>query len=160
MKTFKTRFSAVLLLALAAMASGCAKGDKGEQGLPGAGRIVSTINCQGTVSGLGGASSVLNGLEVEYDAVLTSNGDVYATGTIIDDLQQVSGTSFFAAGQNGSQTARVFVTNDQHGTADGGLWQLSLDRVTLQPTVIYDDASLGGPVNLPFTPAACSLLNW
>lgn len=155
--TWKT-LSTLSLISIMALASGCGKGEKGDPGEPGSGKIISTINCHGTVTGTG--YSALNGLEVEYSAVLTSGGDVYVTGNIIDDLQQVSGTNFYAAGQTGAATGEVLITADQYGAVNGGLWSLSLDRVTLQTTARYEDSDIGAPVVMNFAPAACTVLNW
>lgn len=153
-----------ILALVAGLSSGCLKGERGEPGdpgAPGAGKIVSTINCHGTVSGVGGpGASDLNGLQVEYSAVLTAGGDVYSTGNVIDELQQVSGTNFYAAGQAGSETANVLVTYDVHGTLDGGVWDINLNRQTLITTAIYDDDSLPAPVTMTFTASACTVLNW
>jgi hypothetical protein len=61
MKT-NIRIYILSLISLVAV-SGCVKGPKGDQGQNGAGKIISTINCGGTISGLGGfAGASLNGL--------------------------------------------------------------------------------------------------
>lgn len=154
--TLKT-LSALSLISIMALASGCAKGDKGDPGDPGAGRIVSTINCGGNVAGT--AHAALNGLRVEYSAVLTSGGDVYVTGNIIDEVSQVSGTEFYAAGQNGAASGKVLVTFDHLGTANGGTWELTLNRVTLETLAVYKDAGYSDVV-IPFAPSACTVMNW
>ena len=138
-------------------AIGCVKGPKGEPGVPGAGKIISALNCGGTISGVAGSASVLNGLEIEYDAVLTSGGDVYATAVIVDESYQASGTAFYAADQAGAQNALVLVTADYHNTSDSALWKISLDRATLITRIVYDDSSLGSPVEMTFNSAACTV---
>lgn len=148
------------LLAILATTAGCAKGEKGEKGENGSGRIVSTINCAGTVSGVTSPATVLNGLVVEYNAILTAGGDVYASSNIIDEVQQVSGTEFYAAGQNGAVTAMVKITSDQHSTADAAVWSVELDRTTLQTKVTYDDDSLPAVVSMNFASSACTVQNW
>lgn len=153
--------SLAVILSLGLM--GCVKGPKGDQGTPGAGRIRTTINCSGIISGLAGVvGAALNGLEVEYDAALTTSGDVYATARIIDSAVQHTSTNFYAAGQAGAATADVLVVADYDFTSDGGWWKVSLNRSTMVTSITYTDSSLGGlsPVNLTFTPAACSVQNW
>lgn len=157
MKTQSLKHISVLgLLSLALFATGCGKpeqGEKGERGQDG-GRIVSTINCFGKVSGAG----PLDGLKVEYNAVLTSSGDVYATAAVIDEAQQYSGTSFYSAGQTGSDTAKVVITADYVGAANGGTWDISLDRRTLQPTAQYIDPDFNK--TMVFAASACKKRDW
>jgi hypothetical protein len=143
--------------------SGCVKGPKGDPGAPGGGRIISTINCGGTISGLvGAAGAALNGLEIEYDAVLTAGGDVYSTARVIDDLTQTTSTHFYARGQAGANDASVLIVADYDSPSNGGFWEISLDRNTLITYVDYTDSSLGveSPVNMSFTPSACTVQNW
>ncbi len=158
----KRQFLMLMTLAFAMTFLGC-KGEDGAPGAPGGGRITSSIYCEGTISGLAGAAgTALNGLTVEYNAVLTSSGDVYATSNVIDDYMQVSGTAFYAAAEAGAATGAVLVTNDMHNTGDGGYFRVSLNRNTMVTTIVYTDDSLGGqsPVNLVFTSAACDIGNW
>lgn len=156
------RLQVALLVFAATLVFGC--GGKGEQGPAGkdGGRIVSSMYCQGTITGLGGAASALNGLKVEYNAVLTSSSDVYAAAHIIDSFSQVSGTTFYAAGEAGAATGAVVVTNDYHSTGNGGFWRISLNRATMVTSIVYTDSSLGAqsPLNLQFTAAACDVGNW
>ncbi|MBX3017591.1 MAG: hypothetical protein KF767_06875 [Bdellovibrionaceae bacterium] len=156
MKSSLKTLSALSLISIMALASGCAKGDKGDPGDPGSGRIVSTINCGGNVAG---TSTTLDGIRVEYNAVLTSGGDVYVTGNIIDELSQVSGTEFYAAGQNGAATGKVLVTFDQRSPANGGTWELTLNRVTLETLAVYKDSGYADVV-IPFAASACTVMNW
>lgn len=124
------------------------------------GRIVSTMNCFGEVTGLSGPAWVLNGLQVEYQAVLTDAGDVYATAAIIDELQQVSGTRYYAAPESGSGRAEVNITADFVGAANGGLWRIAVDRVSRVTRVIYEDVDLASRVDLDFAPQACTVTGW
>jgi hypothetical protein len=152
----------VLAVSFAVLA-GCARGKTGPAGADGAGKIVSTVNCSGTIFGLSGqAGTSLNGLRVEYQSVLTSGGDVYATANIADDFAQVSETAFYANEQTGADEATVELIGDYDQTDDGATWEVSLNRDTLITTVTYTDSSLGfqSPVVLNFTAAACSQHNW
>lgn len=160
-RTLRT-VTSILFIFAASVFSGCMKGERGDRGDNGAsGRITSTINCQGTVSGVSGtAGASLNGLEIEYNAVLTTGGDVYASAAIINETHQTSGTAFWAAGQSGADTAKVVVTDDYVGTANGAVWDISLDRNTLITSVVYDDPSLSAPIDMTFTASACRVQNW
>lgn len=147
-----------LMVMMAFSALGCVKGPKGDKGADGSGRIISTINCQGQITGLtGAAGTALNGLFVEYTAILTSASDVYATAVVYDDLFQYSATHFYANGQSGADSASVYITADFDASADGGFWRISLNRDTLVTSVRYTDSSLGvqSPVDLNFAASAC-----
>lgn len=148
----------IAFVCVALLATGCV-GPKGDAGAPGvSGKIVSTFNCSGTITG---SANGLNGIDIEYDAVLTATGDVYATANIIDNSLQVSGTSFFSVGQAGSLTARVLVTNDQVGALNGGYWDISLNRTNLSTSIDYVDSSVvGGSESFTFTASACTVQNW
>lgn len=160
--TFSKLINSVVVCTLAIGLTACSNGKDGAPGAPGqnGGKIVATMNCSGVISGLGGSSSVLNGLEVTYNAVLSSSGDVYSTASVNDDYGQFSGTAFYAAGQGGSATGQVDIVADFHSTADAGLWSISLNRATLVTTVVYDDLSLPAPVSLNFTSSACTQTYW
>lgn len=139
-----------------------------QQGPPGApgvdgGKVKQSIYCEGTISGLAGnAGTALNGLQVEYNAVITTSGDVYVTGNVIDDYVQVSGSQFYAKLEAGSSTGEVLITNDMYGAGNGGFFKISLNRNTMVTSIVYTDSNLGGqsPVNLQFTAAACDIGNW
>ncbi|MCC6137307.1 MAG: hypothetical protein IT287_01645 [Bdellovibrionaceae bacterium] len=148
--------AAVLLTLNACSKKSGAQGPAGQNG----GKIVSTINCLGIVTGLSGGASTLNGLEIKYNAVLTNSGDVYATASVSDEVSQDSSTAFYALGQAGATNGAVDIISDYHGTADAGAWQISLDRNTLITTVQYDDASLPSIVSVDFAANACTLANF
>lgn len=155
-------FYYVIACAFAVGLTACGGGKDGAPGAPGqnGGKIVATMNCSGVITGLSGSASGLNGLEVNYNAVLSSAGDVYSTASINDDYAQYSGTAFYAAGQGGAATGQVDIVADYHSTADAGLWSISLNRTTLITTVVYDDVSLPAPVSLNFTASACTQTYW
>lgn len=169
MRSLKLSLAVAGILAMGTM--GCVKGPKGDPGAPGVGiyddnnvggKIISTINCDGDINAGPGIPFELVGLTVEYNAVLTAGNDVYATANIIDDEFQVSGTAFYASGQSGASKASVLITSDYVGSANGGFWEVSLNRDTLVTSVKYTDSSLGGasPVNMQFNAAACTVQNW
>lgn len=138
---------------------GC-KGQKGDPGQAGGGRIVATLNCAGHIHDANGSIPELENLYIEYNAVLTAGGDVYASANISDETNQASATNFYAAGQNGSSTATVEITDDYIRPANGGYWNISLNRTTLITSVVYRDDDLSGPVNMTFTPSACTVGNY
>jgi hypothetical protein len=149
----------LVLSAIVALTVGCT-GPRGPAGPPGSNRVIQTINCLGTISGLAGGASVLNGLDVEYEGIVMEAGDVYATAAVIDENEQTSGTSFYAAGQSGSSTAEVVITKDYHNTDDFAEWSIKLNRSSYVTSIVYDDPSLGAPVVMSFTAAACTVQNW
>lgn len=156
-------FKSIIISVISVVAlNACSNGKDGAQGPAGqdGGKVVATMNCLGIISGLSGASSALNGLEIKYNAVLTSSGDVYATASVADDFSQQSSTEFYAAGQAGANTADVEIIADYHSTADAGVWNVSLNRSTLVTTVQYDDDSLPAVVSLDFSAAACTQTYW
>lgn len=157
----KASFFKSIITAVAAIALSACSGKTGAQGPAGVGsKITATMNCHGVITGLSGASSALNGLEIKYDAVLTNAGDVYASASVNDEIGQQSGTQFYAAGQVGANNAVVEIVADYHSTADAGVWNISLNRSTLITTVTYDDLSLPSPVSLNFTASACTQTYW
>lgn len=164
---FTQAFKPLAMGFFALLTVGCMKGPKGDPGIPGAGKIISTLNCGGNITSGGGIVTSgggipveLHDLRVEYDVVLTSGGDVYATAVIVDNSYQASGTAFYAADQVGAQTAVVYVTADYVDAVNGGLWKISLDRATLITSIVYDDPSLGSQVKMTFTPSACTVQYW
>lgn len=154
-----------LIVAFALLLAGCGKdgatGPAGAAGAKGAdgtdNRIVASVFCAGTVTGLSGAAgTALNGLGVNYSAALTNAGDVFATASIDTGAYQIGNSAFYSANQNGAQTGGVAFTAD-FATANGGWWAVSLDRSTLVVTAVYTDSSLGGqsPVTMTFASSAC-----
>ncbi len=147
----------LLLAAFVCASLGCQqKGEQGPPGKSGGGKIVSTMNCSGVVSGA--SIATLNGLSIDYNAVLTSGGDVYASANIVDNATQVSGTAFYANGEAGASTAEVLITDDYYGSANGGYWSISLNRTTMQTTIIYTD-TVSNPA-MTFSPSACTVTNF
>ena len=144
----------VLLGAFVLASLGCQKGEQGPAGASGGGRIVSTMNCAGVISG--SIIAALNGLSIEYNAVLTSGGDVYATANIVDNAIQISGTAFYAAGESGANTASVLITDDYYGSVNGGYWSISLNRSTMQTSIVYNDTVSD---SFTFTSSACTVAN-
>lgn len=149
----------LLTLVLTALIAGCGKdGAAGANGTNGTdNRFVAGILCMGTVTGLTGASAALNGVGIVYRAVLTYVGDVLATAEVDNGSFQVSGTSFYSVQQNGASTASVVIVADV-STANGGFWDISLNRTTLVTTVVYTDSSLAAdsPVTITFAANACT----
>lgn len=151
-----TVFALSCLVALAACNG--KTGPMGPQGPAGTGgKIVAAMNCSGYITG---SIAALNGLRVDYDAVLTSAGDLYSTASVSDEYAQVSGTAFYAAGQSGANNGKVEIVSDHHGSYDAATWSISLNRNTLVTTAVYDDPSVGAPITLNFLPAACSVSYW
>jgi hypothetical protein len=92
-------------------------------------RIIESFHCNG---GLENTS-----LEFSYNAVLMSSGDLFVSVEVNSPLNSASNTVFYAPTQNGYKTAQAIVRFDQDGTADGGWFTLSLDRVNLVTIIDY-----------------------
>lgn len=141
------------------------KGDTGEvgsNGQDGTSKIVRTILCGETITGLSGnAATALNGLFVIYKAAVMSSGDVWAVASVSDILIEVTGSSFFSVNQVGADTGAVIFVAD-YWTANSGYWTISANRSTKVMTAKYTDSSLGvqSPVIMNFASSACTLQNF
>jgi hypothetical protein len=71
-----------------------------------------------------------------------SGGAVFASADVRDVALQSSNARIFAPAQVGWATAPVIVTFDVQSPANGGWWQLSLNRMTLVVTIEYNDVDL------------------
>lgn len=163
--------AALILVSLIAIGSlsACGKGEAGPAGPEGpegpAGsvstasttKIVASIYCGGQVSGMTGAASSLNGLNVNYSAALLTSGDVFATANIAAAAFQISGTSYYSVDQVGSGNGSVIVTADAVTPNNFGWWSVELNRATLVVTAVYHDTDLGGSglATVTFLPSAC-----
>ena len=112
------------------------QGPAGEAGAPaeGLGRIEASIFCGGQLEGVT--------LWFTYDAVLFTDGSLWASAEIKDPFSQASGSQFFAPTQAGAATGAVQVTMDQAQPANAGFWSVSLDRTDLEVTIEYFDSDL------------------
>jgi hypothetical protein len=126
-----------------------AQGIAGPQGDAGIGATVSdAIFCAGELG--------TTGTFFEYQATQFATGVVFVTGGVRGAAFQTDTSSFYAPTQNGWQTAAILVEDDMLGAADGGYWQLALDRNTLIVTITYFDSEVaGGQESWTMTPDKC-----
>jgi hypothetical protein len=69
---------------------------------------------------------------------------VFASGSISASDIQASGAVLFSPQQRGYASAPVIVTFDVYMGANGGWWELALDRTTLVTTITYNDSEQPG----------------
>ena len=73
-----------------------------------------------------------------------SDGSVYVFGGIYGVAFQVGSSKFYDSSQNGASIAAVLFTYDVDSTANGGWWQISVNRSTLAATILYTDTDVSG----------------
>lgn len=163
MKSNLKLMSVLSLVVMAAFASGCGKGEPGKDGKDAVvgqgsgGGVVSTINCKGVIPNTATYFG-LRGLKIKYNAVLTENDDVYASASVTDEEFSFSATQFYAAGNAASGSALVQIGADYVGSANGGSWDVELDRSTMKVKVQYFDTD--GNYLTQFNPVACVVENF
>lgn len=101
-----------------------------------ASKIVRSIGCTGSLEG--------TELSFHYSAVLSANGNVFASGGVWDAFAQVSAAELYAPTQNGALNAPVIITFDLAPPANGGAFRLTLNRTTLVTTIVYADVDVAG----------------
>lgn len=125
-----------------------AQGEPGEQGpqgeagevAPGGeadsqqsiGRIEATMACSGTLDGT-------VSLFAAQQAVVFTDGSVFASASISDGISQASSSSFYSPEQVGAADARVILTFDAQGPSTGGYWIISINPTTFDSTLEYFD---------------------
>lgn len=105
---------------------------------PEASLMDASISCGGQLQG--------ETIFVNYTANLLKSGDVFVTGSVIGNDFETSDSAFYARQQNGAATGRVLITSDLAGDSNAGYWALSLDRITLVTSVVYNDVDVSGGV--------------
>jgi hypothetical protein len=75
------------------------------------------------------------------------SGDVAAHGGIFDGEQETSASTHYPASHPWAGFASVTLTRDWMGASNGGWWQIQLERATLIPIVVYNDADALGDNN-------------
>lgn len=127
-------------------------GATGATGAPGddveATRIIESFHCSGLLE------NTL--LAFDYDAILMSSNDLFATGKIRSLSVSATDAAYYAPSQNGWLTARVIVNIDVDGTNDAGFFTIDLDRSSLVTVIQYRESG-GGPVAEAWTmqPSDC-----
>ena len=73
-----------------------------------------------------------------------SDSSVFAYGGIYGVAFQVGSSKFYDSSQNGASIAAVLFTYDVDSTANGGWWQISVNRSTSAATIVYKETGLSG----------------
>jgi hypothetical protein len=110
--------------------------------------VLASIHCGGLLQN--------TTLLFSYDVYQFTSGNVFASAGVREGAIGASYANFYAPTQNGALTASVIVSLDEFAPADGGWWQLSLDRTTLVTSIVYNDVDVaGGMVTWTMSPTAC-----
>jgi hypothetical protein len=120
---------------------------KGEDGTDN--RVLDTIYCQGDLEN--------TQLSFEYNAVKTAAGDVFARGSIRLTDMWVTNSAFYAANQDGAQSAAVLIGADVVGTANHGFWDIRVDRDSLITSITYTDDDVPGGDTWSMEPENCQI---
>ena len=79
-------------------------------------------------------------------------------GSIFGTSVEVTDSTFYDSSQNGAATGFINIRYDVSGSANGGDWQISLNRSTLVTTVTYEDTDLsGGSLSWTLASSSCTL---
>jgi hypothetical protein len=122
------------------------KGEKGDAGKDGTdNHVAGWIYCSGQLEN--------TTLFYVYQASITSAGDVFAYGGIRSASLQIGAPAFYAAAQNGAQTAAVNFTDDFETAPEAAFWDMSTNRQTLVVTMNYHTS--GGITTWTQDPSEC-----
>ncbi len=116
-------------------------GDVGPAGTPGddgafsEGLVSATLYC-------GAALENTIGLSFAYWARIFADGSVWAAADIISPSISASGSRIYAPTQVGASNAGVNLVMDQAPPANGGWWDVNVDRQTLVVNIVYHDADV------------------
>ena len=79
-------------------------------------------------------------------------------GSIYGTSFEVTDSTFYDSSQNGAATGFINIRYDVSGSANGGDWQISLNRSTLVSTVTYTDSeATGGSLSWTLASSYCTL---
>ena len=127
-------------------------GATGATGATGASGITPSaqISCEAALS-----STVLG---FQYKVTLFTDGSMLVHGSIYGTLVEVTDSTFYDSSQNGATNGFINIRYDVSGSANGGDWQISLNRSTLVSTVTYEDTDLsGGSLSWTLASSSCTL---
>lgn len=162
------RFIFVFMLALSACGTQTIeRGEKGLTGSSGATGPTGATGKDGSLSSIAASSISCDGglentgLHFTYSAAVFKGGDVFATGAIYGNAFEIGASNFYAASQNGATTAPVLFTYDIIDPANGGWWQVSVNRATSVTSIKYTDTdAVNGAVLWTMAPQNCTINNY
>lgn len=112
---------------------------------PSAVRVASSISCEGAVE-VGTPQQVQNGTALtvvgRYQAVVYSNGDCFASGSVNDASNQSADSYYYPYNSDNWQIAPLALGLDVLPPSNYGYWTLSLDRTTYRLQMQYVDQDL------------------
>ena len=111
-------------------------GPQGDAGTDGS-RITGSIYCTAALANT-------TGVYFTYEAVQFANGNLLAIGGIRDGYVETQSTVEYSSSQVGWSTAAVFIQHDIVAASNGGFWKISLDRSTLNTSIVYTDSDVTG----------------
>lgn len=128
-------------------------GEAGPTGPTGAAAATGTLaaaslHCGGTLQA--------TALSFSYSALVLKSGDVFASGSVYGAAFEIGASAYYAKTQVGAITAKVLFAYDVQGTANGGYWEISVDRTTAVTTIVnHDTEAPGGQTMWTMTPDKC-----
>jgi hypothetical protein len=117
--------------------------------------ITVSIGCFGVINDSGFPLPSIYG--VGYTVDQFADGSVFITGYVNSLSSTASDSIFYAPAQTGWSTAPISFIFDVYELADGGTWDISLDRTSLVATIEYHDVDLVSPGVLSWSwlPSQC-----
>ncbi len=113
------------------------KGADGKDGAPGTtNRVLAVHHCYAYIGTIG--------VDVTYDNVLLSSGDVFVGARVADAYISSQAALLYAAASNGAASGTITVTFDYYGSGTAGFWTLAFNAPTQLLTVSYTDFEMGG----------------
>lgn len=133
-------------------------------------KIVKNIFCTGDITGILATNST-NPLQTftvpalpltaVYTADVFASGDIFAYASVYDTAKETGASVMYSASQTGAATASVVFTYDCIGPANGGYWEMYLNRVSLVSTLVYHDTDIqGGSLTWTKSASDCIINNY
>jgi hypothetical protein len=133
-------------------------GSPGEAGLPGTSSAIDAGPPGDKIAGSIGCFGALQGTSLAFSYTVDQfvDGNVFASGSVGGTGFSTGSSGFYAPTQNGYVNAPVIFTLDVDTTANGGWWQITLDRTTLVTVLTYHDVDIdGGTLSWTMLPSQC-----
>jgi hypothetical protein len=99
------------------------------------GRIEASLFCNGLLAGT-------DGLAAENNAVVFTDGSIWARASVTDGIIEVGDSAFYSREQVGAARAEVIFFLDVQPPTVGGFWVVGIDPASLDSVVEYFDEDL------------------
>jgi hypothetical protein len=103
-------------------------------------------------------SAIVDGLLFEYQVVDYSNGDVWVSCSVGDNLAESGESSFYLAGQTGAAIAACAVTYDYSGELTEGWWAFTIGSDGIAGATYDDPGDLNDGDYFEYGSADCTLV--